>query len=115
MRYSSQKRTAGKTSQDDELALGAELLNLEITSNRINKLRKAQGLTTAACARLVGISQQHFHLIEKGAVPNLRTAVRIAALFDATIEDVFTSKIVKTPRRTAAYRDRTNTRARRPR
>ncbi len=84
------------------MALRAEILNLHVTANRINKLRKAKRLSGAACARLVGISQQHFHLVEKGAVPNLLTALRIAALFDATIEDVFTFKSVKKPRRASA-------------
>lgn len=61
-------------------------------SNRIRALRFAHGeLTQQALAERVGCSRQTIVLLEQGRyVPSLVLAMRIAGVFGATVDDVFT-------------------------
>jgi DNA-binding XRE family transcriptional regulator len=89
---------------------------IQVTSNCIAQLRKAWRPTKPSdptklgqetCARLVGLTKQHFHTIEKNyAVPKLIYAVRIAALFGKTVEEVFFSEVLKQPARKTAHKKR---------
>jgi putative transcriptional regulator len=60
--------------------------------NRIRKLRFEHGeMTQQALAEAVGCSRQTIVLLEQGRyVPSLVLAMRIARVFGATVEDVFT-------------------------
>ena len=61
-------------------------------SNRIRQLRFAHGeMTQQALADQVGCSRQTIVLLEQERyVPSLALAMRIARVFGATVEDVFT-------------------------
>lgn len=53
-------------------------------------LRAARGLSQAALAEALGVSRQTVNSIEVGRYdPSLPLAIRIARLFDSTVEDVF--------------------------
>jgi len=60
--------------------------------NQIRKLRFAHGeMTQQALAEQVGCSRQTIVLLEQERyVPSLVLAMRIAKVFGATVEDVFT-------------------------
>lgn len=58
--------------------------------NRLKELREGAGLSQGECADRLGVSRQTIISIEKGHFdPRLSLAFRIAALFEATLEDVF--------------------------
>ena len=59
-------------------------------NNRIPELRAGKGWTQADLARELDVSRQTVISLEKGRYdPSLPLAFRIAALFGATIEDIF--------------------------
>jgi putative transcriptional regulator len=58
--------------------------------NRLNDLRAARDWTQADLAARVGVSRQTIISLEKGKYdPSLPLAFRIAAVFGAAIEDIF--------------------------
>lgn len=58
--------------------------------NRIEELRKIQGMTQQAMGEALGVSRQTIISLENGKYnPSLVLAHSIAKLFDLTIEDVF--------------------------
>ncbi|MEM2905986.1 MAG: helix-turn-helix transcriptional regulator [Candidatus Bathyarchaeia archaeon] len=57
---------------------------------KIRELREKQGLTQEALADKVDVTRQTILFLEKGKYnPSLRLAYRIARVFNATIEEVF--------------------------
>jgi putative transcriptional regulator len=59
-------------------------------NNRLPALRAERRWSQADLAERIGVSRQTVISIEKGKYdPSLPVAFRIAAVFDATIEDVF--------------------------
>jgi putative transcriptional regulator len=61
-------------------------------SNQIRRLRFERGeMTQQVLAEQVGCSRQTIVLLEQGRyVPSLVLAMRIAQIFDAAVEEVFT-------------------------
>lgn len=60
---------------------------------RIKKLREKHGITQEALARRVNVTRQTILFLEKGKYnPSLRLAYKIAKVFNAKIEDVFSFK-----------------------
>lgn len=59
--------------------------------NTLAQLRATRGLSQAALADLLGVSRQTIISIERGRFdPSLPLAFKIAATFEARIEDIFT-------------------------
>lgn len=59
--------------------------------NRLPQLRAEKAWSQAALASALGVSRQTIVSIERGHFsPSLPLAFKIAALFDCTIEDIFT-------------------------
>ena len=60
-------------------------------TNRLKELRATKGWSQAEMADQLNVSRQTVSSLEKGRYdPSLPLAFRIAALFDTTIETVFT-------------------------
>ena len=60
-------------------------------TNRLRELRAARGWSQADLAGKLGVSRQSVNALETGRYdPSLPLAFRIARLFDAAIEDIFT-------------------------
>ena len=58
--------------------------------NRIQELRKAQGLSQADLAKGLGVSRQTVNALERGRYdPSLPLAFTIAKLFGLRIEEIF--------------------------
>ncbi len=58
--------------------------------NRLKELRARQNLNQQELGRLVGASRQTISLIERGDYsPSVVLALKIARVFDTTVEDVF--------------------------
>ncbi len=62
----------------------------QIITNTIRTLRFfAYEMTQAELAEKVGVSRQTIVSIEKGVIPSLSLAFRIAKVFDVPLEEVF--------------------------
>jgi putative transcriptional regulator len=71
-------------------------------TNRVRELRLEQGWSQGELAAHLGVSRQTVNAIETGKYDaSLPLAFRIAALFDATIEDVFEPEEKRPIRRAA--------------
>lgn len=58
--------------------------------NRIEQIRKEQGIRQDELARLMGVSRQTISSLENGRYnPSIFLAYKIAKFFGMTIEDVF--------------------------
>lgn len=58
--------------------------------NRIEELRKAQGITQKELADKLSVSRQTIVSLEKGRYnPSIILAYKVAVMFGKTIEDVF--------------------------
>ena len=61
-------------------------------TNRLRELRAARGWSQADLADRLGVSRQSVNALETGRYdPSLPLAFRIARLFEARIEDIFTA------------------------
>jgi putative molybdopterin biosynthesis protein len=61
-----------------------------MTSNRVGEARKRCGYSAAELAKGVGVSRQTIYAIEANSyVPNTAVALRLAALLDKKVEDLF--------------------------
>lgn len=59
--------------------------------NSVRALRAERGLTQAELGSLLGVSRQSVNAIEVGRYdPSLPLALRIARVFERTVEDIFT-------------------------
>jgi len=59
-------------------------------NNRIEEIRKAQGIRQEDFAKAVGVSRQTISSLETGRYnPSIQLAYKIAKYFQLTIEDVF--------------------------
>jgi len=59
-------------------------------NNRIEEIRKAQGIRQEDFAKAVGVSRQTISSLETGRYnPSINLAYKIAKYFQLTIEDVF--------------------------
>lgn len=60
------------------------------TGSRLRELRQGQGFTQEQLAVALGVSRQTINAIEAGRFdPSLPLALRISALFQAPVEDIF--------------------------
>ena len=66
----------------------AQALQEEKLPRRVRRLREERGLTQQALARLSGVSQPTISGIEKGAMPSLDTAQRIAEAMGVGLEEL---------------------------
>lgn len=65
----------------------------EIVHNCVQELRTKRGMTQEALADAVGVSRQTIIAIEKGNyTPSVLLALKIAHIFDARVEELFTIK-----------------------
>lgn len=65
-----------------------------MTENRIKKYRGNRGMTQAELAKLVGVRRETIYNLENGRYnPSLSLAWKIAQVFNASIEDIFTVKL----------------------
>src|SRR4051812_36218924 len=77
-----------------------DVSRMQVTHNRVKELRRSlrPDLSQEDCARLVDVTKGTWQRIESTcAVPNALTALRIATLFDTTVEKVFIASVVRTP------------------
>ena len=59
-------------------------------NNRIEEIRKAQGIRQEDFAKALGVSRQTISSLETGRYnPSIQLAYKIAKYFQLTIEDVF--------------------------
>lgn len=59
-------------------------------TSRLRELRQGQGFTQEQLAVELGVSRQKINAIEAGRFdPSLPLALRISALFQAPVEDIF--------------------------
>ena len=59
-------------------------------NNRIEEIRKQQGIRQEDFARALGVSRQTISSLETGRYnPSIQLAYKIARYFELTIEDVF--------------------------
>ncbi len=62
--------------------------------NRIKDYRSDRGMTQTELAKLVGVRRETIYNLENGKYnPSLSLAWKIAEVFEASIEDVFTVQI----------------------
>ena len=62
-------------------------------TNRIRELREAKGMTQADLAARLDVARQTVIAVEKGRYdPSLSLALKIAAVFGRTVEEVFRPK-----------------------
>ena len=62
--------------------------------NRIKDYRSHRGMTQAELAKLVGVRRETIYNLENGKYnPSLSLAWKIAQVFEALIEDVFTVQL----------------------
>jgi len=60
------------------------------TMKRLRELRRKRDLTQDDIARVVGISRSFYTQIENGTrTPSLKVAMRLAHLFDVSVEAIF--------------------------
>jgi putative transcriptional regulator len=73
-------------------------------NNRLRVLRAERAWSQEECANQLGVSRQTVNAIERERFdPTLRLAMRIARLFDQSIEDIFLDDpAVDAPRRSPA-------------
>ena len=65
-----------------------------MTENRIKQYRGNRGMTQAELAKLVGVRRETIYNLENGRYnPSLSLAWKIAQVFNASIEDIFTVKL----------------------
>lgn len=58
--------------------------------NRLKELRARDGLSQGELGQRAGVSRQTISLIERGDYsPSVTLALRIAAIFQTTVEDIF--------------------------
>ena len=68
--------------------------------NRLAGMRKASGISAVDLANQVGVTRQAIYAIEAGTyMPNTATALRLARVLDATVEDLFAHSRTKKNRR----------------
>lgn len=62
----------------------------EYTKNyRLKEYRKKHKLTQKDLAELVDVSPDYISQIERGRIPGMATAIKLAKLFNTTLEDLF--------------------------
>ncbi|HOJ11168.1 MAG TPA: helix-turn-helix transcriptional regulator [Clostridiales bacterium] len=61
---------------------------------RLKEYRKMHKMTQKDLARLVNVSSDYISQLERGRRPGMVTAIKIARIFDTTLENVFFQKIV---------------------
>jgi len=64
--------------------------NKSAITNSVRSLRQQNAITQAQLGQLIGVSRQTVNSIEQGRyIPSLETALRIAAVFDQSVESIF--------------------------
>ena len=64
--------------------------------NRIKELRIRRGLSQGDVAELIGISRQHYSMVEAGsASPSPRAAKKVADFYSVEIDDLFNTLLIR--------------------
>lgn len=64
---------------------------MEVVINRVNSFRIKSAMTQEELAVALGVTRQTIISIEKGNyTPSVLLALKIARVFDVTVEDIFT-------------------------
>ena len=57
--------------------------------NKLRTLRLSAGMKQSTLAELVGVKQNTISCYENGRIPNLQMALKIAAIFNKDVTEVF--------------------------
>jgi putative transcriptional regulator len=60
-----------------------------VIKNKIKTLRQNEKMTQKELAAKVGVTGDYISQIERGRIPGMDTAQKLAMLFDTTIDDLF--------------------------
>ncbi|AFS78041.1 putative HTH-type transcriptional regulator [Gottschalkia acidurici 9a] len=60
--------------------------------NKVKIYRKKYKLTQTELGKAIGVSKDYISQIERGRIPGIETARKIAETFNTTIDDIFFSK-----------------------
>jgi len=58
-------------------------------NHKLREYRKKNKMTQKDLAKLVGVSPDYISQIERGRIPGMVTAIKLAKLFNTTLEDLF--------------------------
>jgi putative transcriptional regulator len=58
---------------------------------KLREYRKKRKLTQKDLAKLIDVSSDYISQIERGRIPGMVTAIKLAKLFNTTLEDLFLS------------------------
>lgn len=61
----------------------------KMLKNKIKENRARLNITQATAAKEIGVSRVTFCKIENGATPNLITAMKLADIFEITVDNLF--------------------------
>ena len=66
---------------------------MDVVQNKVNTYRTKSAMTQEELATVLGVTRQTIISIEKGNyTPSVLLALKIAAVFDVAVEDIFTIK-----------------------
>ncbi|KNF10200.1 putative HTH-type transcriptional regulator [Gottschalkia purinilytica] len=57
--------------------------------NRVKLYRKKYNLTQLDLSEIIGVTKDYISQIERGRIPGMETANKLAKLFDTTIDELF--------------------------
>lgn len=60
--------------------------------NKLRELRVKNKLTQKELAEIIGVTPDYISQIERGRIPGMETAIKIADLFGLTIDEIFFNK-----------------------
>ncbi|HHV96552.1 MAG TPA: helix-turn-helix transcriptional regulator [Clostridiaceae bacterium] len=58
-------------------------------NHKLKEYRKKHKMTQKELADLVGVTSDYISQIERGRIPGMFTAIKLAKIFDTTLEDLF--------------------------
>lgn len=56
---------------------------------RLKELRRKNKMTQKDLGKLVNVSSDYISQLERGRLPGMGTAIKLAIIFDTTLEDLF--------------------------
>ncbi|WP_029689363.1 helix-turn-helix transcriptional regulator [Thermoanaerobacter sp. A7A] len=57
--------------------------------NKLKELRMKYKLTQKELAKNLGVTPDYISQIERGRIPGMETAIKIANFFDTTVDEIF--------------------------
>ncbi|HHY79517.1 MAG TPA: helix-turn-helix transcriptional regulator [Thermoanaerobacter sp.] len=57
--------------------------------NKLKELRMKYKLTQKELAKKLGVTPDYISQIERGRIPGMETAIKIANFFDTTVDEIF--------------------------